>query len=485
MHRGGTTATVALLLLMGSAQHSSMNAQAAAAEEVAAAAAAAAASTTRKPPLAALQRGMHVLGKSFEGTYAYDSPQALQSLKDMAAAGVTHVSFTFCWYVNTSSSSSPAPPPPQPPAPPPTKLGQRLAGYSNTRPWSGRNGNPDGHENSAHVQYIGKAQTADACEQACKSSPSKNCTSWIWHSHDGGDWDGHCYKRSDGQWMPVPTENDISGRVNDTVYPPPPTPGPGGHHGPLRWDTKVSYVEGVAPSGVIYANASSPSDAELTTIIAAAHALNLTVKLRPTIDPFWQSIPGCAEACAGQGCCPGRGGIHFSTAAEWATFFEEGTGGYTDYILHMAALAERTKCSILAVGVEIGAVMDQEELMRGLIAKVREVFHGQLHSDIAGSHDTPDFGLSSVKYWDALDAVSLDSYPDLANSLINKNDTDPSVEELMGGFQKYIDGMESFYNGSEGGNGSWWPEKAGLKIIWAEDGGCSYKNTYQHPYGQS
>eukprot|EP01049_Picozoa_sp_SAG25_P024990 SAG25_NODE_11607_length_300_cov_0.771144_1_plen_99_part_11 len=65
MHRGGTTATVALLLLMGSAQHSSMNAQAAAA----------AASTTRKPPLAALQRGMHFLGKSFEGTYAYDSPQ--------------------------------------------------------------------------------------------------------------------------------------------------------------------------------------------------------------------------------------------------------------------------------------------------------------------------------------------------------------------------------------------------------------------------
>jgi hypothetical protein len=24
--------------------------------------------------------------------------------------------------------------------------------------------------------------------------------------------------------MPVPTTNDISGRVNDTVYPPPPTP---------------------------------------------------------------------------------------------------------------------------------------------------------------------------------------------------------------------------------------------------------------------
>ena len=41
--------------------------------------------------------------------------------------------------------------------------------------------------------------------------------------------------------------------------------------------------------------------------------------------------------------------------------------------------------------------------------------------------------------------------------------------------------MERLYNGSMGRNGSWWPEKAGLQINWAEDGGCSYKNTYKHP----
>jgi hypothetical protein len=253
------------------------------------------------------QKGMHFLGKSFEGTYAYDSPLALESLKNMAGAGVTHVSFTFCYYV--SVSSLPAPPPAlAPPPAPPCALGGRIANYSNTRPWSGGNGNPHGHENNAHVQFIGKTATADECEEACKSSQSKNCTSWIWHAHDGSDWDGHCYKRSDGQWMPVQTTNDVSGRVNDTVFPPPPVPTP--HHGSLRYSTKVSYVEGGAPSGVIYANSSSPSDAELTTIIAAAHALNLTVKLRPTIDPRWETLPGCAMACAGNGCCPGRGGIH-------------------------------------------------------------------------------------------------------------------------------------------------------------------------------
>ena len=118
-------------------------------------------------------------------------------------------------------------------------LGGRLKDYSNTRPWSGH-GNPNGHENNEHVQLIGKTAIADACEAACESSPSKNCTSWVWHAHDQTVWDGHCYKRSDGQWMPVPTQNDVSGRVNDTVYPPPSPPTPG-HHGPLRYDTKVTY----------------------------------------------------------------------------------------------------------------------------------------------------------------------------------------------------------------------------------------------------
>ena len=336
-----------------------------------------------------LQRGMHFLGKSFEGTFAYDSPQALRSLKNMADAGVTHVSFTFCWYVNTSGAL-PAPPPP--PAPP-CALGQRLTGYSNTRPWSGANGNPHGHENNAHVQLIGVTATADACEQLCKSSPpGNNCTSWIWHTHDGGPWAGHCTRRADGQWMPVPCVGDVSGRVNDTVFPPPPTPG---GHWNGGWVTKVERVDGVAPSGVIYANSSSPSDAELTTIIAAAHALNLTVKLRPTIDPRWESVPGCTELTAASPACPSRGAIHMSTDADWAEFFREGSGGYTDYILSMAALAERTNCSILAVGVEVGAIMAQEMHMRTLIAKVRQVFHGQLHNDIAGSH-TVDFGLSSV-----------------------------------------------------------------------------------------
>ena len=31
---------------------------------------------------------------------------------------------------------------------------------------------------------------------------------------------------------------------------------------------------------------------------------------------------------------------------------------------------------------------------------------------------------------------------------------------------------------TNGGNGTWTPKQAGLQIIWAEDGGCSYNKGY-------
>ena len=213
---------------------------------------------------------MHFLGKSFEGSYAYDSPQALQSLKNMADAGVTHVTFTFCWYLNATRSQQ----------------GWRFA---------------------------------------------------------------------TGPIVPVP---------------------------------------GPAPSGVIYANASSPSDAELTTIIAAAHSLNLTVKLRPTVDPHYEFIAGCTEETADKGGCAGRGEIgHTFSSQQWTDFFE-GRGGYGDYVLHMAALAERTRCEILSVGVELTAAMAQEQHYRTLIARVRQVFTGEIHNDCSGF---PGFCPTGVK----------------------------------------------------------------------------------------
>jgi hypothetical protein len=64
-----------------------------------------------------------------------------------------------------------APPPPSPPC----GLGQHLFNFSNTHPWPLHN--PNG--SNPHVQYIGTFATFLECEQACRASPSKNCTSWV------------------------------------------------------------------------------------------------------------------------------------------------------------------------------------------------------------------------------------------------------------------------------------------------------------------
>ena len=70
---------------------------------------------------------------------------------------------------------------------------------------------------------------------------------------------------------------------------------------------------------------------------------------------------------------------------------------------------------------------------------MRKVFHGSLHNDIAGVHtcdsDLCDFGFDQVHSWDDVDAASLDSYPNLANSRIQAGNEDPTVEEPMGGFR--------------------------------------------------
>eukprot|EP01052_Picozoa_sp_SAG31_P011572 SAG31_NODE_658_length_13104_cov_4.409919_3_plen_640_part_00 len=275
---------------------------------------------------ALLHKGMHFLGKSFEGTYAYDDPRALQSLKNMASAGVTHVTFTFSWYLNMT-----------------TKNGTRT----------------------------------------------------------------------------FPT-------------------------GP------INRVTGPAPSGVIYANASSPSDAELKTIIDAAHALNLTVKLRPAIDPDYRFAGGsCTTATAQE--CPGRGEIgglghhkaHYTpfTTSEWAEFFAaDGNANYGDYLLHMAELAEQTKCAMLDVGVELNAAIPQEGHFRRLIAKVRKVFTGQLHLGMAGCD------LQLCKFWDALDAVTCDAYPALTQG-IAANVSNPSVEQLVAAFPPFLETLSAFYYG--------------------------------------
>jgi hypothetical protein len=68
---------------------------------------------------------------------------------------------------------------------------------------------------SGPLQFAGTVGTMGECESLCLHRG--NCTSWTWRNGDGSPWAHHCWARSDGQWMPVPNRNDITGRMNRTT----------------------------------------------------------------------------------------------------------------------------------------------------------------------------------------------------------------------------------------------------------------------------
>lgn len=102
----------------------------------------------------------------------------------------------------------------KPPAPPHCTDGMAACyeiNYTNTHPFtpacpSCSNG---------PLQFAGVVGTMGECESLCLGR--SNCTSWTWRNGDGSPWAHHCWARSDGNWMPVPNRNDITGRMNRTT----------------------------------------------------------------------------------------------------------------------------------------------------------------------------------------------------------------------------------------------------------------------------
>ena len=220
--------------------------------------------------------------------------------------------------------------------------------------------------------------------------------------------------------------------------------------GPIR------PIDGPAPSGLNFANCSTPTDHELITVITEAHALNLSVKLRPVVQadfPF-TNIPGCTLATGGMG-CPSQTGVGAGmSAAEFQVFFwgSNGTvthpseGSYAYFIYHIATLAERTKTEIVSVSVEMSSANSQEAHFRKLIGGVRKIYSGKLHCDVASAPLSSTRAITDVKFWDLLDAVGVDAYPALTDG-IPANETNPTVEQLVAAFGPVLKLMSDFYHG--------------------------------------
>jgi len=159
------------------------------------------------------------------------------------------------------------------------------------------------------------------------------------------------------------------------------------------------------------------SDAEYIHLVETAHRLGLRVMSEHGINSS-----GWANSWAGEI------GTKYNEQ-QWAEWFDS----YGKMILQSAQLAESAGTDYFIMASEFESTTHREKEWRGLIAKVRKVYHGKI--SMAYSEES---SLQSVQFWDALDAIDVHPY-----YLDLPGVTDPTSEQLTQAFRPYADRLEA------------------------------------------
>lgn len=148
------------------------------------------------------------------------------------------------------------------------------------------------------------------------------------------------------------------------------------------------------------------SDDELAHIIHVAHQAGLKVMLKPHInlvDPNDATV--------------GRHQINYGAdETKWQAWF----ANYTAMITHYARLAEDNSAESLVVGTELSGTIGREADWRGLITRIRGLYHGTL-TYASLTYLEPE----AITWWDALDAIGIDAYYALSVT------TQPTLSQLQ------------------------------------------------------
>jgi hypothetical protein len=141
------------------------------------------------------------------------------------------------------------------------------------------------------------------------------------------------------------------------------------------------------------------SMANLAQAIADAHALGLSVLLKPLLTP----LDGAGQAAL--------------APADVDAFF----ASYKAKILEYAQLARDTGVETLSIGNELSSLSGAEyrSYWLDIIAAVREVYHGTI--TYAAATDEANH----VSFWDAVDEIGVNAYPPLTSTM------DPTVDQMM------------------------------------------------------
>ncbi len=149
------------------------------------------------------------------------------------------------------------------------------------------------------------------------------------------------------------------------------------------------------------------------TCIEMAHAGGMKVMLKPQVY-----IPGSWP-----------GSLDFDKTEDW----EKWEAAYEKYILPMAVLADSAKVDLFCVGTEFAvAVVKRPDFWRGLIRKIRDVYHGQITycATWADYQNTP--------FWDQVDYIGLSAYFPLVPTAT------PDVDSLRSAWRPVREQLRSF-----------------------------------------
>ncbi|MCU0244704.1 MAG: hypothetical protein MUE80_08230 [Acidobacteria bacterium] len=176
------------------------------------------------------------------------------------------------------------------------------------------------------------------------------------------------------------------------------------------WITVLAtgFQTDIRATAIDFTGPRTQTDASIERIIAHARGRGLKVMLKPHVD--LTDDPDHYRGEIGPG----------FTDADWAAWF----ASYRPFILHYAAMAERTGCELFCVGCELGTTAVHAAAWREIVAAVRGVYSGPL----TYADNQVETSLDAVSWWDAVDYIGQDAYPTLTAV------TEPTVEDLLAGW---------------------------------------------------
>jgi serralysin len=141
-----------------------------------------------------------------------------------------------------------------------------------------------------------------------------------------------------------------------------------------------------------------------------------------------------------------------------AAFF----AGYKAYILNWAVLAEKYNVPLLSIGNEMLSATKAEytSYWTDIIASVREVYSGKLtYSAFTEMVYLPHDEVNNIQFWDKLDYVGVDVYPDFPTGTSTPTVAQLDAEWTSQGWMHYLETVA---------------EKTGKELLFTETGASSY-----------